>query len=114
MFMTLNMFRWLRFDNKGRGLGFEFIATRFDDGVKWHATFNGVEIGDTARLDWREGWSATYDSGDADTLRWYGGFRSRQEAAIFLLGAKAERDRRALSIVRGQSRPLEEVYTGQL
>lgn len=73
-----------------------FIATRFDDAVKYHVRFAGEEIGSVARfIDDRAylGWYATPDdctggpnSSDAAHYRWAGGFRTRREAVAYLRG----------------------------
>lgn len=101
---------------------FDYDTTRFDDGIK-HGVYyggtqplkpgpNGVLLGDVARVNWSAEWFATPDSGDAETLRWYGGFKSRQEASIFLLGMKAGRDRPARLSLNSKVTPTSEAYTG--
>lgn len=104
---------------------FDYCRTGFDDGVVYAVYYggtqplrpgrNGVLLGDVARfVDDAWAWFATPDSGDAVSLRWYGRFTSRAEAALFLLGMKFERDIPARSVVGGVSRALGEVSLGRL
>lgn len=96
---------------------FDYCATSFDNGVKYSVCYggthplnsgtNGVTIGDVARFtNGDECWYATPDTGDAVALRWTGGFASRMEASLWLLGTRMERDRPAVSTVRGHVTPL--------
>ena len=86
---------------------FDYVATRGDNAVKYGVWYggtaplnrgaNGAYIGDVARLDGRNDWLATglYDTSTmnsaADQL-WLGGFKTRKEASIYLLGHRCERD----------------------
>lgn len=75
------------------GRTFTYQLTRFDDARKFSVRYHGVALGDVAELAMQPGeWFATYDHGDADSLRWFGGFTSRREASMFLLAAKIQRD----------------------
>jgi hypothetical protein len=95
---------------------FDYCATRFDDAVKYSVCYggthplspgeNGVTIGDVARHYGSRFWWATSDTGDADTLRWFGPFTSRKEASVFLVGARIERDMPARSTIQGVVREL--------
>lgn len=115
---VMHILFWFRRDT------FDYDVTRFDDGVKYGVYYggtqplkrgeNGVLLGDVARVNWSAEWFATPDSGDADRLRWFRGFKTRQEASLFLLGMKAERDRSACHFGNGGMVPLTEVYTGTL
>jgi hypothetical protein len=76
------------------------VAAQFDDGIKYgvrngpshgpgqRPTDNGQRLGYVARFDpalhERCIWYATPDEGDADKLRWVGGFNTRREASMFL------------------------------
>lgn len=86
---------------------FDFVATNFDDGVKYgvwyggkaplNARYNdkGSYVGQVARCDAREGWFAAPRTGsqNAVDLQWFGGFRTRGAAAAFLAAyAESELD----------------------
>ena len=80
---------------------FDYVATRFDNGIKygvWNggkAPLNGLRIGtyvgQVARFnegDSAEEWFAASNIGtlqDADKILWYGPFPNRKEASVFLL-----------------------------
>jgi hypothetical protein len=78
-------------------LRFDYVATRFDDGVKYGVWTNraplnrgagesGTFIGGVAHYSGEAAWYSTRDAGDAVLLRWYGPFRTRREATLFLYG----------------------------
>lgn len=76
------------------------VAASFDDGIKYgvrngpnhgpgqRPTDNGQRLGYVARFDpavhGRCEWYATPDDGNANRLRWVGGFSTRREASMFL------------------------------
>jgi hypothetical protein len=77
---------------------FDFVATNFDDGVKYGVWYGGkaplnardrnagIYVGQVARVDSRDGWFAAPRTGsqNAVDLQWFGGFRTRGAAAAFL------------------------------
>jgi hypothetical protein len=95
---------------------FTFTPTLFEDGAIDDVYFRDIFIGRiAARNDLHFGWCATSDTGISETLRFVSGFKTRMEAAFFLLGAKVERDMPADATHSDGSRvPLGRVYTGSL
>ena len=105
---------------------FDYCASRGDGWVKYAVYHggtqplkpgrNGTLLGDVMRhsCDADGEWFATYDYGDASALRWFGGFKSRREAAMFLLAAKCERDMPGRAVIRGTEQPLSEAYKGRV
>jgi hypothetical protein len=78
----------------------DYVLTRTDENLIYsvwhggHAPLNGgggTYIGRVTRKI--TGWYATTDDGQAyDDLPWVGGFRTRTEATVFLVGARYVRD----------------------
>lgn len=111
MQMTMTMLRHL-----ARG-SFDYCKTSFDNGKKYSVYYggtlplkpgpNGKMVGYVAKFhsDPHE-WYATADTGDAVCLRWIGGFSSRVEASLFLVGQTLERDDSAAFFHKGQATPL--------
>lgn len=102
---------------------FDYCLTSFDDARKfsvyWGGTQplkpgpNGIMLGDVAQFDNRRyEWLASYDYGTG--LRWFGGFKSKREASMFLLGAKCERDHAAKAHNSQGEQPMAEIYTGRV
>jgi len=90
---------------------FDYVATRGDNEVKYGVWYggtaplnkgdNGVYIGDVARINGRDDWVATtpWDSSrhvSAADQQWIGGFKTRKEASVYLVGRKFERDNMAV------------------
>lgn len=85
----------------------DYVTTRGDNVVKYGVWYggtaplnpgaNGVYIGDVARTEGRDGWLATtpwdstrhHSAADQD---WLGGFKTRKEASVYLVGRQYERD----------------------